>query len=317
MFMFMLSHNASYEDLQYEFKHSGETIHRHINAVFGIIPALTYRFLKPTLTAEPHLKITTDSCFFPYFENCLGAIDGTHVPITIAEAKQAPYRNRKGTLSQNVMLACDFDLNFTFISCGLVAKGRRDLQKQNVLGLARILGWKRIQDKEKELKRDFRVLKEARKQSGVHWDEKLCMIMAESAIWNNIIVSHPKASKFQRQGFPLYDDLERLYDGKTAEGNLAFISITPKDDDVRVVQALKEQVTHDGAMGSLASLSGYSDDEDDGDNDEDVQIVHPPKQISTTTSSRRNAFTSSRDKRAAAEKDVEPTASGATGAKFG
>jgi hypothetical protein len=27
MFMFMLSHNASYEDLQYEFKHSGETIH--------------------------------------------------------------------------------------------------------------------------------------------------------------------------------------------------------------------------------------------------------------------------------------------------
>jgi hypothetical protein len=28
------------------------------------------------------------------------------------------YRNRKGTLSQNVMLVCDFDLNFTFISSG-------------------------------------------------------------------------------------------------------------------------------------------------------------------------------------------------------
>jgi hypothetical protein len=27
MFLFMLSHNASYEDLQHEFKHSGETIH--------------------------------------------------------------------------------------------------------------------------------------------------------------------------------------------------------------------------------------------------------------------------------------------------
>jgi hypothetical protein len=34
MFMFMLSHNASYEDLQYEFKHSGETIHRPIKTVF-------------------------------------------------------------------------------------------------------------------------------------------------------------------------------------------------------------------------------------------------------------------------------------------
>jgi hypothetical protein len=32
--------------------------------------------------------------------------------------KAAPFRNRKGTLCQNVMVACDFDLNFTFISCG-------------------------------------------------------------------------------------------------------------------------------------------------------------------------------------------------------
>ena len=32
--------------------------------------------------------------------------------------RAAPYRNRKGTLSQNVMCTCDFDLKFTFISCG-------------------------------------------------------------------------------------------------------------------------------------------------------------------------------------------------------
>ena len=40
------------------------------------------------------------------------------MPITIAEEKAPPYRNRKGTLSHNVMVACDFNLNFTFISCG-------------------------------------------------------------------------------------------------------------------------------------------------------------------------------------------------------
>jgi hypothetical protein len=44
-----------------------------------------------------------------------------------------------------------------------------------------------IQDKEKELKRDFNVLKEAHKQCGVHWDDKLCMIIAEPPIWDNII----------------------------------------------------------------------------------------------------------------------------------
>lgn len=45
-----------------------------------------------------------------------------------------------------------------------------------------------VQDKEKELKREFNMLKNARQQSGVHWDEKLCMIVAEPAIWDNIIV---------------------------------------------------------------------------------------------------------------------------------
>jgi hypothetical protein len=29
-----------------------------------------------------------------------------------------------------------------------------------------------------------------------------------------ILQSYPRASKFQRQAFPLYDDLEKLYGGK-------------------------------------------------------------------------------------------------------
>uniref|UniRef100_A0ACD5XFZ7 Uncharacterized protein n=1 Tax=Avena sativa TaxID=4498 RepID=A0ACD5XFZ7_AVESA len=32
-------------------------------------------------------------------KNCLGAIDGSHVPITMSSSRQAPWRNRKGTLS--------------------------------------------------------------------------------------------------------------------------------------------------------------------------------------------------------------------------
>ena len=40
---------------------------------------------------------------------------------------------------------------------------------------------------ERELKREYRVLKEARKQSGAHWNEKLCRIEGDEAVWNNII----------------------------------------------------------------------------------------------------------------------------------
>ena len=44
-----------------------------------------------------------------------------------------------------------------------------------------------IQDQDRELKREYRVLKEARKQSGAHWNEKLCRIEGDEDVWNNII----------------------------------------------------------------------------------------------------------------------------------
>ncbi|WVZ71713.1 hypothetical protein U9M48_020265 [Paspalum notatum var. saurae] len=455
IFLFMLSHNTSYEDLQHEFKHSGETIHRHIQSVFSVIPALLYRFVKPTTGIETHWKISTDEKFFPYFQNCLGAIDGAHVPITIsAEKQQAPYRNRKGTLSQNVMLVCDFDFNFMFISSGWegsatdarvlrsalfgdfnVPEGKyylvdggyantpsfiapyrgefgrghqhprnyeelfnhrhailrnhieraigvlkkrfsilkvgthhpikdqvkipaaavlfhnlirmhkgdeswlnhqpnntfvdlpggvshynndvvslssqvdygnsiRDMIALNMwndyshnqsryikhvwkriskdqpvdrnranwnAGLEKALvellhehnnecyrgqnGWSseswnrivklfhenfshnsftkvQIQDKEQELKRDYKALKEARQQSGVSWDDRVCMIVAEEPIWANIIKSFPRTKKFRNKSFPLFEALGELYDGQTAEGTMNFTSTQPSQPHV-------------------------------------------------------------------------------------
>ncbi|WVZ93272.1 hypothetical protein U9M48_039267 [Paspalum notatum var. saurae] len=62
---------------------------------------------------HPHLLLTGAK------KNYIGAIDDKHKPpITIAEHRDPPYRNRKGILSHNVMVVSDFDLNFTFVSCG-------------------------------------------------------------------------------------------------------------------------------------------------------------------------------------------------------
>jgi len=49
-----------------------------------------------------------------------------------------------------------------------------------------------IQEKEKERKRDYNLLKEAKKQSGVHWNEVLGLIETEPPIWDNIIPVKPK-----------------------------------------------------------------------------------------------------------------------------
>lgn len=53
-----------------------------------------------------------------YFRGCLGALDGTHIPAHVPEARRNAYRNRKSQLSQNVLAACDFDLKFIYVLPG-------------------------------------------------------------------------------------------------------------------------------------------------------------------------------------------------------
>ncbi|KAM0914274.1 hypothetical protein ACQ4PT_011492 [Festuca glaucescens] len=85
-----------------------------------------------------------------------------------------------------------------------------------------------IQDKEKELKREYKMLKEARQQSGVSWNEKRCMVEADPELWDNLIISFPKIGKFRsNKAFPLFDALGELYDGHLAEGNYNFTSTEP------------------------------------------------------------------------------------------
>ena len=56
--------------------------------------------------------------FFPYFKDCRGAIDGSHIDAYVPDEVVARYRNRKGGVSQNVLAVCDFDMKFTYVLSG-------------------------------------------------------------------------------------------------------------------------------------------------------------------------------------------------------
>ncbi|CAH9063392.1 unnamed protein product [Cuscuta epithymum] len=59
-------------------------------------------------------SVAPDERYLPHFKDCIGAIDGTHVPAVIFEEEENMWYNRKGFISQNIMTACSFDLQFTF-----------------------------------------------------------------------------------------------------------------------------------------------------------------------------------------------------------
>ncbi|VFQ94117.1 unnamed protein product [Cuscuta campestris] len=56
--------------------------------------------------------------FYPYFKDCVGAIDGTHIPAMVVGREVSSYRNRHGTISQNVLAVCNFDLQFIYVFSG-------------------------------------------------------------------------------------------------------------------------------------------------------------------------------------------------------
>lgn len=64
------------------------------------------------------LEIQNNPKLFPYFENCRGATDGTHIGAFVPTTEQARFRSRKGTLTQNVLAMATFDGRFAHLLPG-------------------------------------------------------------------------------------------------------------------------------------------------------------------------------------------------------
>ncbi|XP_040376035.1 uncharacterized protein LOC102706062 [Oryza brachyantha] len=101
-----------------------------------------------------------------------------------------------------------------------------------------------VQEKEGQLKRDYKMLKAARQQSGSSWNEKRCMVEGSPAMWENLQMTFPKIKKFRnnKANFPLYDALGELYDGQLAEGKHNCTSLDSMEDEkpLRPVQELDD-----------------------------------------------------------------------------
>ncbi|XP_073153226.1 uncharacterized protein [Henckelia pumila] len=72
--------------------------------------------VKPGSTVPERIRESTR--FYPYFKDCIEAIDGTHILVTVSWRDANSYRNRHGIISQNILAACNFDLEFIYVLSG-------------------------------------------------------------------------------------------------------------------------------------------------------------------------------------------------------
>jgi hypothetical protein len=93
-------------------------MYRYFHRVLDILAHRLYpEVVKLPLSNVVPYEIESSPKLYPYFKDCIGAIDGTHVPARIQRCDVedvAPFRNRKGFLSQNVLGACKFNLQFCY-----------------------------------------------------------------------------------------------------------------------------------------------------------------------------------------------------------
>lgn len=98
---------------------SKETLSRKFEKVLNCLNKLAVDNIRPLdpefTTIHPRLQSRR---FSPYFDNCIGAIDGTHIPVVVPANQVVQHTGRKGYTSQNVLAICDFNMRFTFVVAG-------------------------------------------------------------------------------------------------------------------------------------------------------------------------------------------------------
>ncbi len=85
--------------------------------MLDLLLALHKKVVSLLLTQTP-IKIQENLKFYPYFDNCLGALDSSHIPTHSPESRVASFQNQKGTLSQNILGVCTVDIKFAFVLAG-------------------------------------------------------------------------------------------------------------------------------------------------------------------------------------------------------
>lgn len=118
IFLYIVGQSVSNRQAQVQFQHSDNSISKIFHHILSLLMNLAPKYIHPSLPGTTPNRIIEDTKYYPFFKNCLEALDGMHIPVKVAERNSGAYGNRKGFLSQNVLAVYDFNMQFTFIYAG-------------------------------------------------------------------------------------------------------------------------------------------------------------------------------------------------------
>uniref|UniRef100_A0A0R0LJV4 Uncharacterized protein n=1 Tax=Glycine max TaxID=3847 RepID=A0A0R0LJV4_SOYBN len=118
MFLIIICHNLRHRVVAEQFQHSLHMVSKWFRIILKAVCKLGTSIIHQRNQTSTHPHIRDNPKYYPYFKDCIGAIDGTHVSAWAPASKQTAFHGRKVLVTQNVLAMCDFDVLFTFVYSG-------------------------------------------------------------------------------------------------------------------------------------------------------------------------------------------------------
>ncbi|XP_048605867.1 uncharacterized protein LOC125583276 [Brassica napus] len=121
MFLEMVGQDLTVRALAERYQHSSGTVKRKLDEVLSSLLKLAADIVKPGRDEFASVSpiLVDDPQYYPFFKDCIGALDGTHMPVRPPSVNVEPFRGRKGEPTMNVLAICNFSMKFIYAYVGV------------------------------------------------------------------------------------------------------------------------------------------------------------------------------------------------------
>ena len=115
----ILSHSLRQRIEGARFQHSIASVSLFFGKCLKALRVFAMEMIKSYPFEDVQPAIRNNRKWFPYFQHCIGAIDGTHVSAWTYKRRKKAFMGRKGSIvTSNVLAVCNHDMLFTFVYSG-------------------------------------------------------------------------------------------------------------------------------------------------------------------------------------------------------
>ncbi|TVU14089.1 hypothetical protein EJB05_37535 [Eragrostis curvula] len=117
LYIWTCAHGSAVRECRDRFERSLDTISRKTSKVAEIMFRWAQTILVPA--DRQYTQVSSELAeYAPWFDGCIGAIDGTHIPVEVNQEAKVDFINRKGEVSINVCAIVDMHGRFTYVGAG-------------------------------------------------------------------------------------------------------------------------------------------------------------------------------------------------------